>query len=50
MLFLERDGVIEEELRSVPQDIRQGTPREVLVEWLRYISEQEGNLAGQGVG
>ena len=50
MPLLECDGIIEEEVRSVSQDIWEVIPGEVLIKRFRDIGQQEGNLAGQGLG
>jgi len=48
VLLLERDGVIEEEMRSPSETVREGIRREVPVEGAQDIGEHEGNVMGQG--
>ena len=50
MLLLQRNGVVEEELRSVFESIRDGVRGEILVEGTRDIGEQEGNIIGRALG
>jgi len=52
VLLLERNGVVEEELRSVFESIRDGVRvrGEILVEGTRHIGEQEGNIIGRALG
>ena len=50
VLLLERNGVVEEELRSVFESIRDGVLGEILVERTRGICEHEGNVFGRVLG
>ena len=47
---LQRDGIVEEELRSVLQYNWKTVPGEVPMEGARDIGEHEGGVAGQGFG
>jgi hypothetical protein len=47
VLPLESDRIIEGELRSTFENIRDGIPREVQMEEVRHIGENEGNVTGQ---
>ena len=47
---LERNGVVEKELRSVFEGILDGVRRKVLVERVRDVREKEGNVFGRGLG
>ena len=47
---LQRDGIIEEELRSVLETIWESIPGEVPMQGVRDIGEHEGGVAGQGFG
>ena len=49
MLLLERDGVIEEELRSMFEDFRDVIAGKVLEQQFRDVGEEEGEFAGQGI-
>jgi hypothetical protein len=49
ILLLERDGVVEEELRSVFETIRDCISGEVPMEGAQDIGEHEGNIMGQGL-
>jgi len=48
VLPLERDGVIEEELRSAFENVRESISREIPMERVYDIGEHKGNIAGQG--
>jgi len=50
VLPLERDGVVEEELGGVFENIRESIRGEVLVQRVCYVGEHEGNVVGHGVG
>ena len=50
ILLLERDGVTEEEMRSIFENFWDCIPREIPVERAQNIGEHEGNLAGQWFG
>ena len=50
ILLLQRDGVVEEELRSVFENIREIIPGETPIVGARDIGEHEGGVAGQGFG
>ena len=50
VLLLERNGVVEKEVRSVFESIRDGVPGEVLIERARDIGENEGNVIGRVPG
>ena len=50
VLLLERNGVVEKELRSVFESIRDGVLGEVLVERARDIGVNEGNVVGRMLG
>ena len=45
---LKRDGVVEEELRSVFETLWESIHREVSEEWIRSVGKQEGNILGSG--
>ncbi len=45
---LERDGVVEQEMRNVFETLGKGTPREVSEERIRGVGKQEGNTVGPG--
>ena len=45
---LERNGVVEEELRSVFETLWEIIPREVSEELTRSVGKQEGNTLGPG--
>ena len=47
---VERDGVVEEELRSVFETLRECVGREILKERVRGVGKEEGNFVGQGFG
>ena len=47
---LERDGVVEEELRSVFESLGECISREILKERVRGVGKQKGNVVGQGFG
>ena len=47
---LERDGVVEEKLRSVFETLCECIAREILKEQVRGIGKQEGSVVGQGFG
>ena len=47
---LEREGVVEEELRSVLETFWERIGREVLEEQIRGVGKQEGNIVGEGFG
>ena len=47
---VERDGVVEEELRSVFESLWECISREILKERVRGVGKQEGNFVGQGFG
>ena len=47
---MQRDGIVEEELRSVLQNNRETVPGEVPMEGVRDIGEHEGGVADQGFG
>ena len=48
--LLQRDGVVEEELRSVFEDIWESIPGEAPILGARDIGEHKGGVAGQGFG
>ena len=50
VLLLERNGVVEKEVRSAFENIRDGVPGEVLIERARDIGENEGNIVGRVSG
>ena len=50
VLLLEGNGVVEEEMRSAFETIRQSTGGEVPVERAQHIGEHEGNIMGQSLG
>ena len=50
VLPLERDGVVEEELRSALEFARNCFQGEVPMDWARDIGEHECNVVGQGFG
>jgi len=50
VLPLEREGVVEEELRSGFENVWETIPREVLVERVRNIGKHEGDVVGYGLG
>ena len=45
---MERDGVVEEELRGVFEILRECIGREILKERVRGVGKQKGNVVGQG--
>ena len=45
---LERDGIVEEELRSISEILWESIRREVLEERIRGVGKQEGNIFGSG--
>ena len=45
---LERDGVVEEEMRSISETLWEGIHREVLEERIGGVGKQEGNIFGSG--
>ena len=47
---VERDGFIQEELRSIVETFWECIGRENLKERVRGVGKQEGNLVGQGFG
>ena len=47
---MERDGVVEEELRGVFEILRECIGREILTERVRGVGKQKGNVVGQGFG
>ena len=47
---VERDGVVEEELRGVPETLWECIAREILKEQVRGVGEEDGNVVGQGFG
>ena len=47
---MERDGVVEEELRGVSETLWERVAREILKERVRGIGKQKGNFVGQGFG
>ena len=50
VLLLERDGVIEEEMRRPSETVWEGISGEVPVKGAQNICEYEGNVMGQGLG
>jgi len=48
VLPLERDGVIEKELRSLFENVRESISREIPMARVYDIGEHKGNIAGQG--
>lgn len=50
VLLLERNGVVEKEVRSFFEGTRDSVRRKVLVEWARDIGENEGNVVGRLLG
>ena len=50
MLPLQRDGVVDEELRSGFENIWESIPGEVAAKRVRDVGEEEGSVSGQGFG
>jgi hypothetical protein len=50
VLFLERNGVVDPELRCLPENLWEGVLGEVPGERIRDVSEHEADFVGQGVG
>ena len=50
VLLLERDGVIEEEMRRLSETVWKSISGEVPVKGAQDIGEYEGNVMGQGLG
>ena len=47
---MQRDGIVEEELRSVLQNNWETVPGEVPMEGVRDIGEHDGGVASEGLG
>ena len=45
---MERDGVVDEELRGVSETLWECIGREILKEQVRGVGEEDGNVVGQG--
>ena len=48
VLPLEGNGAVEEELRSVHENFWENIPREVLIQRIRGVGEQESNVLRRG--
>jgi len=50
VLPFQRDRVVEEELRSVLENLWESIPGKIPVEGVRDVGEHEGSVSGQGFG